>query len=209
MSICCLLFFVTLLNGKQETALQWGFIPANSEPIKIVTSMFLHGGHWHLLGNMVFLWMFGDNIEDVVGSLFFLFCYFLAGIVATVTYSTFHQESVIPLVGASGALSGIIGMYLVFFPKVSAELVIYFFYWEVHKVKTTIYVAVGCWFAMQFLLFLLIEETEASKIIRVAFSAHLGGFLAGVIFGYIFVWLGYVNRYVRNGKKHWLFGYAT
>lgn len=207
--VCIGLFFVTIFNGKEETFTQWGYIPSSSERLNVFTSMFLHGGRWHIIGNMFFLWMFGDNIEDVIGHFFFLACYLLCGIAATMTYTGFHPDSASPLIGASGAISGIVGMYLVFFPKVSAHIVFSIFYWEIHRVKTTIFAAVGCWFSMQILFGLLVEATSLGDYIRVAFSAHVGGFIVGMLLGFIFLQLGYVERYFHNGKKHWLLGYAA
>jgi len=207
-SVCTGLFFATLVIGKENVFLQWGYLPASSENVNILTSMFLHGGHWHLIGNMFFLWMFGDNIEDVVGHFLFLLCYVVCGVLATLTYYGFHPDSIIPLIGASGAISGIAGMYLVFFPRVSADIVIFIFRWEINRIKTTAIVAIGCWFAMQVMLGLLIEATPLGEYFRIAFSAHVGGFVAGVALGLIFLRLGYVDRYFQGGKKHWLFGYA-
>lgn len=152
--------------------------------------------------------MFGDNIEDVIGHFLFLVCYLLCGIAATFTYASFHPDSVVPLIGASGAVSGIVGMYLIFFPKVSADIVFFIFYWEIHRVRTTVLAAVGSWFAMQILLGLIVEATTLGEYIRVAFSAHIGGFLAGMILGFVFSRLGYVTRYFHSGRKHWLLGYA-
>jgi len=207
--ICIGVFFFTLFNGKEETFTQWGYIPVSSEMQSIFTSMFLHGGHWHIIGNVIFLWMFGDNIEDVIGHFFFLLCYLACGTAATYTYAGFHPDSVVPLVGSSGAISGIIGIYLVFFPKVSADIVFFIFNWEIGKIRTTIFVAVSCWFALQILFGLVVEATSLGEYIRVAFSAHAGGFVTGALLGLIFLQLGYVKRYFHNGKKHWLFGYAT
>jgi len=207
--ICFVLFFITLINGKEDTFQEWGYIPALNEHLNVFTSMFLHGGRWHIIGNMLFLWMFGDNIEDVVGHMFFLLCYLICGIAATFTYASFHPDSLVPLIGASGAISGLIGMYLVFFPKISADIVFYIFYWEIHKVKTTIFVAIACWFGIQILFSFLIEATSLGKYVRIAFSAHAGGFVAGLVLGFVFLKLGYIRRYMSNGRKHWLLGYST
>lgn len=206
---CIILAFAPLFNsGKKEVFLEWGYIPADHEDLKMFTSMFFHGGRGHIIGNMFFLWMFGDNVEDVIGHVFFLICYLICGVVATMTYASFHPGSFTPLIGASGAISGIVGMYLVFFPKVSAEIIIFIFHWEIHNIKTTIFAAVGCWFLIQLLLGIFIEATVIGEYIRIAFSAHAGGFIMGLILGFIFVKLGYIDRYIHDGKKHWLLGYA-
>jgi membrane associated rhomboid family serine protease len=159
------------------------------------------------MGNMLFLWMFGDNIEDVVGHFFFLSCYLLSGVVGALTYASLHPDSTMPLIGASGALSGIVGMYMIFFPKVSAEIIFLFFYWEIYRVQTTTLSAIGFWFGLQVILGLTIEATSLGEYIKVAFSAHVGGFATGALLGVLFRQSGYVKRYFHNGKKHWLLGY--
>lgn len=177
---------------------QFGFVPAHPSSLTLLTSMFLHGGLLHLLGNMFFLWIFGDNVEDVLGGPLFLGCYLLCGLAAVFAYYPFHAHSTVPLVGASGAISGVIGMYLVFFPKVRAELCIYLFRFELARFPVTIFAAVLAWLAEQVVLALLTEMTALGKLVPVAFSAHVGGFLAGCALGWGLRLLGLVRRYLEE-----------
>jgi membrane associated rhomboid family serine protease len=187
----------------------YGFVPVEAAWTSVYTSMFVHGGWMHLVGNMVFLWMFGDNVEDVIGPFAFLAAYLLGGAAAVLAYFPFHASSTTPLVGASGAVSAVVGMYLVFFPHVKADLVIYFWRWEINTVPTTILGAVVAWFVEQLALMLIAEFTSLGQFVRVAFSAHVGGFLAGALLGSIFIALGYMHRYAASNARHWLFGYVT
>src|SRR5215510_14610193 len=158
---------------------RYGFIPAEPSLATGVTSMFLHAGFAHLLGNMFFFWMFGDNVEDILGELFFLLSYFLCGAAATLGFLACHASSPVPLVGASGAISGIAGLYLVFFPRARAELVLYVWRWEIASVPTTTLAAVGVWFGEQTLLAVVTELTALKDYVNTAFLSHVGGFVAG------------------------------
>lgn len=205
-----LVFFPAwLLTDNLQFFQAYGFVPAQASWTNVYTSMFLHGGWMHLLGNMLFLWMFGDNVEDVIGPLCFLATYVLGGVVAVAVYFPFHASSAIPLVGASGAISAVVGMYLVFFPHTKADLVIYVGRWEINTIPMTIRGAVVAWFVEQLVLMLLAEFTNVSQFVRVAFSAHVGGFLAGVLFGLLFLAFGYMKRYSSSRRRHWLFGYVA
>ena len=198
---------VKLLFDPHKIFLEYGFVPAHFSWLTIVSSMFLHGGVWHLLGNMVFLGMFGDNIEDVVGGLMMAIAYALCGLAATASYLAVHPGSTIPCVGASGAISGMAGMYLTFFPKTKTELCVYVFRWEVDRIPATAIGAIGTWFGEQAVLALVIELTALGGIVRVGFSAHVGGFLMGCLLGVLFLQLGFVRRYRTDGKRHWLLGH--
>jgi membrane associated rhomboid family serine protease len=198
-----------LLTDHLQFFQTYGLVPAHPSLVTAYTSMFLHAGWMHLLGNMLFLMMFGDNIEDVIGPVLFLLAYFLGGFAAVFSYLPLHSASTIPLVGASGAISAVVGMYLVFFPYAKADLVIYFLRWEITAIPTTIIGAVAAWFAEQLALMLFAEFTSLGQFVRVAFSAHVGGFLAGAACGLLFVTLGYVRRYVANAPRNRVFGYVT
>jgi membrane associated rhomboid family serine protease len=139
-------------------------------PGSILTSMFLHGGWLHLVGNMWFLWIFGDNIEESLGSLRFVFFYFLAGTVGAVAQCYILPESLAPMIGASGAVAGILGGYVMLFPRarIITHLWIPFLGPEIHLPA---WVFLGIWFLGQFTL-----PTGSG----VAWMAHVGGFLAGV-----------------------------
>ena len=198
-----------LLNDYLQIFQTYGLVPAQASLFTAGTSMFLHAGWMHLLGNMLFLMMFGDNIEDVVGPVAFLLAYLLGGFAAVFAYLPFHAASTVPLVGASGAISAVVGMYLVFFPYAKADLVIYFWRFEVTAIRTTIIGAIAAWFAEQVALMLFAEFTSLGQFVRVAFSAHVGGFLAGAACGLLFLALGYVSRYVGKGPRNPVFGYVS
>lgn len=145
--------------------------------LTLLTSMFMHGGWLHLGGNMLFLWIFGDNVEHTFGRLFYLPFYLVAGVVASLAQVWVDPSSVIPTLGASGAISGVLGAYIVLFPT-NRVLVLLF--------RILVYVpaivAIGLWAALQFFLgFAAIAETQQTG--GVAYMAHVGGFVAGVAVG--------------------------
>ncbi len=143
----------------------------------LITSMFLHGGWMHLIGNMLYLWIFGNNIEDVMGHGRFVIFYGLCGIVAALSHATIDPQSVIPMVGASGAISGILGAYLLLYPraKVLVLIPLGFFSQMIHVPAA---IVLGLWFVMQILSGGMSLGTEGGGV---AFFAHIGGFLAGMV----------------------------
>lgn len=148
----------------------------------LVTSMFLHGGWWHLIGNMLYLWIFGDNVEDLMGHGRFLIFYLITGIAATVTHIVLNAASTVPLVGASGAISGVLGAYLVLFPRARIISVIPLFYFF-RIVAVPAIVFLPFWFLIQFYSGLLSIGVEGPGV---AFWAHVGGFAAGVVLVRVF-----------------------
>jgi len=142
----------------------------------IFTSMFLHGSWMHLLGNMWFLWIFGNNIEDSMGRLRFVVFYLLCGLAAAMGQVLAAPDSVIPMVGASGAISGVMGAYLILFPKVRVfalvPLIIIF-----TSISMPAWVMLGYWFLIQFISGLASVGGDKGGV---AFWAHVGGFIAGV-----------------------------
>ncbi len=147
--------------------------------LTVLSSMFLHGGILHIAGNMLYLWIFGNNVEDTLGHGRFLVFYLLAGTVAALAQTASHPESPIPMVGASGAVAGVLGAYLLLFPRATilTLLVIGFFIRLVHMPAL---IVLGFWFVMQFLNgFLTRTFGEASD--GVAWFAHVGGFLSGMV----------------------------
>ncbi len=182
------------LDTAAQTALFYGlgFVPSRlllalSSPevsfwdalLPLWTSMFLHGGFLHLLGNMWFLWVFGDNVEDRLGHLKFLVFYLLCGTGAGLSHALLHISSTIPTVGASGAVSGVLGAYFVLFPRsrviTLVPLVFVFF-----TVRLPAMVVLGYWFLIQF--FSGLATVGAGRTTGVAWWAHIGGFLFGVLF---------------------------
>lgn len=205
-----IVYLATLLvPDKSNLFHTYGFVPRRPTIDTALSSMFLHAGFFHILGNMFFFWMFGDNVEDVIGRLFFLFSYLVVGAGALVAYYALHPKSFTPVVGASGAISGIVGMYLVFFPKARVELCFYLGRLMVWAVEVTAVIAIATWFGEQLLLTFLIEATALTKYVGTAFSAHVGGFFTGVTVGLLFRGLGFLSRYNAKRKRHWLFGYVT
>lgn len=146
----------------------------------LLTAMFLHGGWGHLLSNMLFLWIFGDNIEDRLGVLPFLGVYLVTGVIASLVQVAIAPQSTIPIVGASGALAGIAGMYLVLFPRAQVIVVVpVIFFLRVVKISSLLFFLI--WFGVQALQglasFAVMEQGG------VAWFAHIGGFVAGAIAG--------------------------
>jgi membrane associated rhomboid family serine protease len=141
-------------------------------PFTILTSMFLHGGFWHLVGNMWFLWIFGDNVEEALGPVRYFFFYFVVGIVGALAQVFAMPDSRVPMIGASGAIAGALGAYAVLYPRARvATLVMIPLLWPVIQVRAWIFL--GLWFVMQ----LLVPGSG------VAWMAHVGGFLAGAGLG--------------------------
>ncbi len=157
----------------------YGLVPVNFHIWGIFTSMFLHGGWLHVLGNMWFLWIFGDNIEDILGHEKYLAFYLLCGIAAAVTQVLFNVDSQVPMVGASGAIAGVMGAYLVKFPQARIRtliFVIFIFFIDVPAWVMLIY-----WFATQFFSGIgSIAESTANDG-GTAFFAHIGGFITGIV----------------------------
>jgi membrane associated rhomboid family serine protease len=146
-------------------------------PITVLTSMFMHGGWLHIIGNMWFLWIFGDNVEDAMGSVKYLIFYLLCGFVAAMAQVLSSPGSQVPMVGASGAIAGVLGAYIVLFPHARVRCL-----WILFILITTVYVPawllLGIWFVSQF----FISSSEG-----VAWMAHVGGFVAGFLLVRLFV----------------------
>ena len=142
----------------------------------IFSSMFLHGGFFHVAGNMLYLWIFGNNIEDSMGHFKFIIFYFISGIVAVYIFAFVNPESTIPMVGASGAVSGVLGAYLVLFPRAKVHTLIPLgFYMQVIKVPAVF--VLGLWIFVQIINGMVSGGSGGG----VAWFAHIGGFLAGVV----------------------------
>lgn len=147
--------------------------------LPLVTSMFLHGGWMHLIGNMLFLYIFGDNVEDQFGHLKYFFFYIIAGIAAALTQVLMFPQSDVPMVGASGAIAGVLGSYVFLFPKARiTTLIPVIFFFQV--VELPAFLFLGIWFFMQIFsgVFSLGIGADAGGV---AWWAHIGGFLAGVL----------------------------
>jgi membrane associated rhomboid family serine protease len=180
-----LVFFLELSGG--DTFIQrWAFVPTRflenpaGDFVTLFTSMFMHAGWLHLLGNMLYLWIFGDNVEDRLGhGLYFVF-YILCGLAATFAQLAFSANSSIPNLGASGAIAGVLGAYLIMFPRGSVNVLI-----GRIVTRTSALIAIGFWFLLQ--IFSQISAFSASSQSQggVAYMAHIGGFVAGVVLTYL------------------------
>lgn len=148
-------------------------IPAE---LTVLTSMFMHGGWMHIIGNMLYLWIFGNNVEDAMGHGRFIVFYLLCGLVAVLAHALPSPDSTVPMIGASGAISGVLGAYLVLYPHARVLVVI-----PIGFIIQTLYLpavaVLGLWFVLQ----LLNSATTAGGGSGVAWGAHIGGFVAGML----------------------------
>jgi len=161
-------FLISLLDFENIIN-NFGFIPAQASIITIFTSMFLHGGWDHIFGNMWYLWIFGDNVEDYFGKIKYTLLYFLSGIGATFFDWLSNTTSTVPSIGASGAISGVLGAYLVLYPKAGVVVS--------GGGRLPAYFVIGFWFVLQLIFgaVSLVGETGSG----IAFWAHVGGFIVG------------------------------
>jgi len=199
---CILIFLIQLSSQSYKTGqlfYSYGLIPSvlmghNQLPmdlyvipgwLTIFTSMFMHGGFLHLAGNMLYMWIFADNIEDNLGPSKFLLFYFIAGVGAAMTQVLMDTQSQVPMIGASGAIGGVLGAYLINHPNARVLVLIPFgFFSQLIKIKA-LYV-LGFWFILQFI----------SSGGGIAYAAHIGGFVSGMILVLFF------NKKVQTKAKN-------
>ncbi|MBM4429101.1 MAG: rhomboid family intramembrane serine protease [Chloroflexi bacterium] len=176
-----------LLPGQDALnyfARNWGLVPAQLVQLQprailtVFTSMFLHGGLFHLGSNMLYLWIFGDNIESALGWFRFIVFYLLCGIGAALGQVLVDTRSMIPMIGASGAISGILGAYLILYPRAEVETLVFIGYF-VRLVRMPALIVLGLWILLQLASGLLSLGIQATG--GVAFFAHIGGFFTGVL----------------------------
>jgi membrane associated rhomboid family serine protease len=179
------LFQLSLSEHDLEAFVKtYGLIPAAFSWTAVVTSMFVHAGWSHVIGNMLFLWIFGDNVEDRMGHGRFLVFYLLAGVAAAFVQTWADPSSTIPLIGASGAIAGVMGAYIVMFPH-SRVLVLVFLVFFIDVVEIPALFFLGIWFLMQ--LVLGVGRTAAESAGGgVAYWAHAAGFVVGIIGVFVF-----------------------
>ena len=195
------LIVTSLGYSSQAVFLQYGFIPAQHRPITVLTSMFLHAGFWHYAGNMFFLWMFGNRVENLLGKALFLPAYLLCGAGGAWLHFVLDPASTVPCVGASGAISGIAGIFFVLFPKANFDLVFYFGWFRIGSIPAKTYGAVGAWIGEQTLLGII---TQVAHVSSIAFWAHVGGFITGLAVGGIFlIAIPESTRRARAQAKEW------
>jgi membrane associated rhomboid family serine protease len=163
------------VESLSRTTYDYGMVPSRlfqGDYASLLTSMFLHGGWAHLLGNMYFLWVFGDNVEDKLGRARFLFLYLLAGVAAAAAHAYFEADKSLPVVGASGAISGVMAAYAVLFPRTRLISLIFFF-----RVRWRTPVYLLGWLGLQVLGVYLHKA-------GIAWWAHIGGFIVGALMAY-------------------------
>jgi membrane associated rhomboid family serine protease len=191
----CLIFIVHLIGGRYYRSLmatKFGVVPfeivnvVDLNPkviggpyITLITSQFLHGSFLHLVGNMWFLWIFGNNIEDIVGHFRFIFFYLLGGVVAALLQVLLTADSTIPLIGASGAVSAVLGAYVLKFPRARVRTLMFIFIF-VTVINVPAVAFIGIWFFLQVL------NSLVGPLSNVAWFAHIGGFIFGLMFIKIF-----------------------
>lgn len=179
-------FFLVELGGGEEFIKRWAFIPQRfgTDPIgdfpTVFTSMFMHAGWLHLASNMLYLWIFGDNVEDRLGKIKYLFFYLLSGIAATFAQFAFSTHSNVPNVGASGAIAGVLGAYILFFPGQKINVLL-----GQSIVAMRSIIVIGIWFFLQ-----LVSGAGSLYSTQdtggVAYMAHIGGFVAGLAVAFVF-----------------------
>jgi len=157
-------------------------------PLTILSAMFMHGGWIHLLSNMLFLWIFGDNVEDRLGHFRYLIFYIVCGIGASVTHIIMNLNSQVPSLGASGAIAGVMGAYMLFFPKARINTLIILVIF-IQVVKIPAFIMIGYWLFIQVLS--SFAESGGPTGGGIAWFAHIGGFLIG---------LGLLRLYLRKGR---------
>ncbi len=175
-------------SALESLWMQWAFVPARflanplapAELTTIFTAMFMHAGWVHIGGNMLYLWIFGNNIEDRLGRFRYLAFYLACGIVATLAQMLVDPSSTLPNLGASGAIAGVLGAYILLFPRASVVTIIpVFIFIEVARLPA--YLVIGFWFVLQLGSGLAALGSSAASSGGVAFFAHIGGFLAGLV----------------------------
>ncbi|MEX1138884.1 MAG: rhomboid family intramembrane serine protease [Bacteroidota bacterium] len=191
LNVVVFLYEVSLGARVETLFLHYGVVPADvmlafsgyqyADAVPpFFTSMFLHGGWLHLAGNMLYLWIFGDNIEDKLGHGRYFAFYMVCGLVAGALHVFIDSTSAIPTVGASGAISGVLGAYLLMFPKARVVTVIPIFFF-IQLAELPALVVLGFWFVIQFFSGVISLGNETAGMGGVAWWAHIGGFLAGVV----------------------------
>jgi len=180
------LFFFVELSGGDAFIGKWAFVPSRflanpgADFLTIFTSMFMHAGWVHLGGNMLYLWIFGDNVEDRFGPIKFLIFYLLCGIAATVAQMAFSMGSNVPNLGASGAIAGVLGSYILMFPQGKVRVL-----QGQQVIQVSALIVIGLWIILQ--LFSGIGSiTAAADTGGVAYMAHIGGFAAGFVLTFLF-----------------------
>ena len=174
------LFFFVELTGGDAFIQKWAFVPARfvanpvADSVTLFTAMFMHAGWLHLGGNMLYLWIFGDNVEDRFGHVKFFIFYLVCGLAATFAQLAFNLESTIPNLGASGAVAGVLGAYVLLFPQAKIKVL-----QRGGVMQVPALIVIGLWFVLQLFSGVGSIATTSSDTGGVAYMAHIGGFVAG------------------------------
>lgn len=185
------IFFQQLLSSNQVDFInKYALIPSNinfsniNTLLPFVTAIFLHAGFMHILSNMWFLWIFGDNVEDYLNPFFFLLLYITAGIAGNLAQYLFMSNISIPMLGASGAVAGVLGCYYILFPFSKIRTIVFAFFFMT-TIEISAPIMLGYWFVLQ-LISGTVSLPSSTEQGGVAFWAHVVGFIVGIIFGIIF-----------------------
>jgi membrane associated rhomboid family serine protease len=180
------IFFIIELSGGESFIGKWAFVPARflANPLgnflTLFTSMFMHAGWVHLGGNMLYLWIFGDNVEDRFGHIRFIIFYLLCGLAATFAQLAFSTGSNVPNLGASGAIAGVLGAYILLFPKGKVRVL-----QGQQVIQVPALIVIGIWIVLQFFSGIG-SIANAGQTGGVAYIAHIGGFLTGFVLTFLF-----------------------
>jgi membrane associated rhomboid family serine protease len=192
--IACIAVFIWQMslgrNAEERLVFTYGFVPAlllghaklsavleaPAPALTLFTSMFMHGSWLHLAGNMLYLWIFGNNVEDMMGHVRFVLFYLICGVAAALTHGLSNPDSTIPMLGASGAISGVLAAYVLVYPGARVTVILPLGV-LLYPVKIAAFFVVGFWFVIQLVSAALADPSQPG----VAFLAHVGGFIAGLV----------------------------
>jgi len=180
------LFFIVELTGGDAFIAKWAFVPSRflanpiSDFLTLFTAMFMHAGWLHLGGNMLYLWIFGDNVEDRFGHIKFIIFYLICGLAATFAQLAFNTGSDVPNLGASGAIAGVLGAYILLFPKGSVRVL-----QGSRLVQVPALIVIGIWIVLQFFSGIgsIVSTVQTGGV---AYMAHIGGFVVGFLLTFLF-----------------------
>jgi membrane associated rhomboid family serine protease len=201
--VACALVFLFELSlddySRDYFLNRFGVIPAHFRPVTLLTSMFLHAGWAHIIGNMLFLWAFGRSLEDAMGHSKFLAFYLICGVAAGLAHVYFNPYVTLPTVGASGAIAGVMGAYLVKFPRARIHTLVFFFFFVTMADIPAAFILLY-WFVTQ--LFSEYGSITQTHVVNggVAYAAHIGGFVTGMI---LVQFVGVRTRYFPRRDIYW------
>ncbi len=184
-------------EAAQSLVIEHGYRPGAPQLTDLFTSMFMHAGLLHLAGNMLFLWIYGDNVEHHLGRVTYLIVYLATGAAATLTFAFFAGDSMVPLVGASGAISGVLGLYFLLFPRNVVKVFVFFFPFVMTTLMIPARVVLGIYVVVENFFPALVGSGS-----NVAYGAHLGGFFAGLGLAFVGERVGWLRgRSARRPKQ--------